>query len=230
MLSQKELSILYEIISNKNQTFEKISEVFNANFKEESKIKAATTLSILLEDNLLNIHQRIISYYILYDISKWEKMEINPFLSVILEKLRSSTEENEQNFLIDYLCKQINYLNMTIDKYLSNKKKEQRINMIQIQMHWDKYYKEMLKQKNINVNKNDKIWPMIYDRKKVDIKYIDNHPNNYLLAYVNNGNEFNLNYLKTDYLNYCPANSGFIANEPIWLLPALKHNYLWDKK
>ena len=230
MLSQDNLSLLYKLISDEKQTFEAISEKFNFFFDKDLKDKAVATLSILLEDNLLNIHQRIISYYILYDMSKSEKMEVNPFLSVILEKLRSSTDENEQNFLIDYLCKQINYLNMTIDKYLSNKQKEQRINTIQIQMHWDKFYKEMLKQNNINVNKNDKIRPMIYDRKRVDVKCLDNRPNNYLLGYVNNGNELNLNYLKTDYLNFCPANNGFIANEPIWLLPSLKHSYLWDKK
>ena len=75
-------------------------------------------------------------------------MEINPFLSFILERLKITTDKNEQNFLIDFLCNQINYLNLTVDKYLKDNPKEQRINITQIQMQWDKYYKEILRKKN----------------------------------------------------------------------------------
>jgi len=141
MLSQKDLSLLYNIISNKNQTFEDISKTFNTKFNNDSQVKAATSLLILLEDNVLNVHQRIISYYILYVLSNKEKMETNPFLSFVLERLRKSNDKIEQNFLIDFLCCKINYLNLTIDNYLKNNPKEQRINTTQIQMQWDKYYK-----------------------------------------------------------------------------------------
>ena len=229
MLSQDNLSMLYKLISDEKQTFEAISEKFNFFFDQDLKDKAVTTILILLEDNLLNIHQRIISYYIFYYMAKTEKFEINPFLSTILEKLRSSNDENEQNFLIDCLCRQINYVNMTIDKYLNDKTKKQRINTTQIRMQWDKYYKEMLKQKNINVNKDNKIRPIIYDRKKVDNININN-PNDYLLGNVNYRNDLNINYLKNDYFSVYPVNNGFLANEPIWLFPYLKHNFLWDKK
>ena len=119
MLSQKDLSLLYNIISNKNQTFEDISKTFNTKFNNDSQVKAATSLLILLEDNVLNIHQRIISYYILYVLSNKEKMETNPFLSFVLERLRKSNNKGEQNFLIDFLCCKINYLNLTIDNYLN---------------------------------------------------------------------------------------------------------------
>ena len=90
MLSQKDLSLLYNIISNKSQTFEDISKTFNTKFNNDSQVKAATSLLILLEDNVLNVHQRIISYYILYVLSNKEKMETNPFLSFVLERLRKS--------------------------------------------------------------------------------------------------------------------------------------------
>ena len=70
MLSQNDLSLLYKIISDKNKTFEEISKIFNSKFSKDSQIKAGTSLLILLEDNLLNINQKIISYYILYIISK----------------------------------------------------------------------------------------------------------------------------------------------------------------
>ena len=230
MLSQDNLSMLYKLISDEKQTFEAISEKFNFFFDQDLKDKAVTTILILLEDNLLNIHQRIISYFILYDISRGEKMETNPFLSTILKNLEKSIDKNEQNFLIDYLCKKINYLDLSVDKYLKNNSKEQRINTIQIQMQWDKYYKAILKKNNININNNNKIRPVIYDRKNLDIKNIDNHPNNDMIKYINSNIEINLNSSKTNYMSYYPVNNCFLMKEPIWLLPSLNHKFLWEKK
>ena len=230
MLSQDNLSLLYKLISDEKQTFEAISEKFNFFFDKDLKDKAVATLSILLEDNLLNLHQRIISYFILYDISKEEQTETNPFLSIILKRLEKSTNKNEQNFLIDYLCKKINYSDLSVDKYLNNNSKEQRINTIQIQMQWEKYYKAILKQNNININNNNKMRPVIYDRKNLDIKNIDNHPNNDMTKYINNNIEINLNSCKTNYMSYYPVNNCFLMKEPIWLLPSLNHKFLWEKK
>ena len=230
MLSQDNLSLLYKLISDEKQTFEAISEKFNFFFDKDLKDKAVTTLSILLEDNLLNLHQRIISYFILYDISKEEQTETNPFLSIILKRLEKSTDKNEQNFLIDYLCKKINYSDLSVDKYLNNNSKEQRINTIQIQMQWDKYYKAILKKNNININKDNKIRPVIYERNNLDIKNIDHHHNNDMLKFINNNNELNLNSCKTNYMSYYPVNNCFLMKEPIWLLPSLNHKFLWEKK
>ena len=232
MLSENDLSLLYKIISNKNQTFDDISKIFNIKFNKDLQIKAGTSLLILLEDNVLNIHQRIISYYILYDLSNREKIETNPFLSFILERLGKSNDKIEQNFLIDFICCKINYLNLTVDEYLKNNPKEQRINTTQIQMQWDKYYKEILRKKNIRIEKDDKTRPVLYDRKKSDIKNINNKPNINLLGGVHNKNEINLNlnYYKTNYMSYLPAYSDFLTGEPIWLLPFLNHKYIWEKQ
>ena len=65
MLAQGDLSLLYQIISDNSQTFAKISELFQNNFKKENHTRVEITILFLLKDNLLNIHQRIISYYIL---------------------------------------------------------------------------------------------------------------------------------------------------------------------
>ena len=234
MLSSMDLSLLYKIISDKNQTFEEISKVFNTKFNKDYKTKAAASLLILLEDNLLNFHQKIISYYILYDISKQEKMETTPYLSFILERLRKSNDKIEQNFLIDFLCGQINYLNLTIDTYIKENRKEQRINTTQIQMQWDKYYKEILRKKNIIINKDDKIWPIINERKNNDIKNIDtnpNDPNTGLLGNINKDEiNFNFNCYKSNYMNFFPVNNCFLSSEPIWLLPHLNHSFVWEKK
>ena len=61
MLSSNELSNLYKIISDENQTFEKISQSFSESFNKNDYMKIAVSLCILIKDNLLNIHQRIIS-------------------------------------------------------------------------------------------------------------------------------------------------------------------------
>jgi hypothetical protein len=237
MISQKELSLLYQILSDDNQTFEKISESFENNFPKESYSKVGTTLSILLKDKLLNIHQRIISYYILYDISKKEKMESNPYLSIILEMLKNSQNKNELNFLIDYLYNQINYLNITIQNYLKDNTKELKMNLIQIQMQWGKYYKDMLNKKNIDLKTNDKNRPVIYDRRKSDIKNIDNHNNlNVFLNNIddnkNNESELNLNFFSPNYMSYYPKHNNNIIfdSEPIWIMPSLRHNFIWENK
>ena len=230
-MSQIDLSKLYTFISNSNQTFENISKFFNTEFSAENKIKAITVIIILLKDNLLNINQRIICYYILYDTSQKEKMETNPFLFIILEKLKNSKDKIEQNFLLDFLYKKINYLGKTINEYLNKKPKEMKINITQIQMQWDKYYKELLKQKNININSDGKIRPFIYDVNNVNIMGINNSFKKFnALDNVNIENKNHLNYFKSDYMSFRPNNINFLSSEPIFLLPNLNHKFIWEKE
>lgn len=230
-MSQIDLSKLYTFISNSNQTFENISKFFNTEFNAENKNKAITVIIILLKDNLLNINQRIICYYILYDTSQKEKMETNPFLFIILEKLKNSKDKIEQNFLLDFLYKKINYLGKTINEYLNKKPKEMKINITQIQMQWDKYYKELLKQKNININSDGKIRPFVYDVNNVNIMDINNSFKKFnALDNVNSENKNQLNYFKSDYMSFRPNNINFLSSEPIFLLPNLNHKFIWEKE
>ena len=230
-MSQIDLSKLYTFISNSNQTFENISKFFNTEFSAENKNKAITVIIILLKDNLLNINQRIICYYILYDTSQKEKMETNPFLFIILEKLKNSKDKIEQNFLLDFLYKKINYLGKTINEYLNKKPKEMKINITQIQMQWDKYYKELLKQKNININSDGKIRPFVYDVNNVNIMDINNSFKEFnALDNVNSENKNHLNYFKSDYMSFRPNNFNFLSSEPIFLLPNLNHKFIWEKE
>ena len=231
MMSQIDLSKLYTFISNSNQTFENISKFFNTEFNAENKNKAITVIIILLKDNLLNINQRIICYYILYDTSQKEKMETNPFLFIILEKLKNSKDKIEQNFLFDFLYKKINYSGKTINEYLNKKPKEMKINITQIQMQWDKYYKELLKQKNININSDGKIRPFVYDVNNVNIMDINNSFKKFnALDNVNSENKNHLNYFKSGYMSFRPNNINFLSSEPIFLLPNLNHKFIWEKE
>ena len=235
MLSQNNLSLLYQIISDDSQTFKKISENIKTIFLKENKSNIGTTLVLLLRDNLLNIHQRIISYYILFEISKQEKIVSNPYVPIILEMLQKSQNKNEQIFLEDFLYNQINYLDITVQNYLKDTTKELKIDLMQLIIQWNKCYKDILVNKNIYFKANDKLRPIIYDRKKSDIKNIDNHKDLNLFNDNNNDNnieqELNFNYYNPNYMSYYPLNNNnFLNSEPIWIIPQLKHNFIWEKK
>ena len=231
MLSQKDLSLLYQIISDDNQTFEKISQSYQNNFKKEKQAHVGTTLFILLKDNLLNIHQRIISIYILYEMSKNEKNESNTYIPIILEILQKNQNKNEHTFIMELLSNSLNCLNLTIRNYLNDNSKAFKTSNIKLQMQWDKFYEDKM---NIYLKTNDQMRPIIYDRKKMDIKNIDNHYNLNLLNNDEENNiekELNLNYFNPNYMSYYPTNNNnFFNSEPIWLVPLLKHNFIWDKK
>lgn len=230
MLNQNNLSLLYKMISDDNQTFEKISESFQQNFKNDDKPKVGTTILFLLRDNLLNIHQRIISYYILYEISKKGNIELNPYIPIILEMLKSSQHKGELNFCIDYLNNQIDYKDVTVKNYIKDNSKELKINLNEIQKLYQRYDKYI-----INKNHNDKISPIIYDIKNADKKNIDNQSNLNLLN-IENANKnidkiTNLNNYNPIFMSYYPANNNYYINsEPIWLFPLLKHNFIWEEK
>lgn len=229
MMSPNELSKLYIYISDENQTFENVAKMFISQFNLESRRKAITSIIILLKDNLLNITQRIICYFILYNISKKDKMETNPFLIIILDNLKNSNDINEQNFLIDFLYKKINYVNKTIKEYLNEKKKEMKISITQIQIQWEKYYKELLKKMNINNNCKDKMRQIIYDRNNFGRGGINKSFNSNAFSNVHNLNEINLNFFENNYMSFRPNNNNFVISEPVFLLPDIKHGFLWEK-
>jgi len=228
-MSPNELSKLYIYISDENQTFENVAKMFISQFNLESRRKAITSIIILLKDNLLNITQRIICYFILYNISKKDKMETNPFLIIILDNLKNSNDINEQNFLIDFLYKKINYVNKTIKEYLNEKKKEMKISITQIQIQWEKYYKELLKKMNINNNYKDKMRQIIYDRNNFGRGGINKSFNSNAFSNVHNLNEINLNFFENNYMSFRPNNNNFVISEPVFLLPDIKHGFLWEK-
>ena len=228
-MSPNELSKLYYYISDENQTFENISKMFNSQFNLESQTKAINAIIILLKDNLLNISQRIICYFILYNISIKEKMETNPFLIIILDCLKNSNDINEQSFLIDFLYKKINYVNKTIKEYLKEKKKEMKISITQIQIQWEKYYKELLKQMNINNNSDIKMRQIIYERNTFSINAINKSVCSNALSNVHSLNEINLNFFENNYMSFKPNNNYFFNSEPVFLLPNIKHCFFWEK-
>ena len=212
MLSPNELSNLYKIISDENQTFESIGKLLNEKFKESDQMKIAISLCILLKDNLLNLSQRMISYYILYIMKKNFNFEISPFLPIIIESIQKSNNRNEQYFLLDFLNNKITYANSTIKNYIQETTNK------------------------ININQNLPFLQLIcqkYQNDKSLIVNIDNHNDINLEKYLNSEKELNLKYFEPNLMSFCPdgiSNQKFIENEPMWIMPKLRHNFLWENE
>lgn len=239
MLSSNELSELYKIISDENQTFENISQSFSETFNKCDQLKIAISLCILIKDNLLNLHQRLISFYILYIMKRNDKLEITPFLPLIIEIIQTTKNKTEQNFLLDFLYNQINYLNTSVKNYIQDNTKNVKMNIPHLQMLYEKFNYELNKNGN-NKKINDYIRHVLYDRKKSDIKNVDNHPNIDLSNSINVNDELTYKYFVPNYMSICPMgmnlnnNNGkgskFFDMEPIWLMPSLKHNFIWENE
>ena len=238
MLSSNELSNLYKIISDENQTFENISNSFAELFNKSDHLKIAMSLCILIKDNVLNLHQRLISFYLLYFMKKNDKLEISPFLPLIIETIQSTKNKIEQNFLLDFLYNQINYLNTSVKNYIQDNTKVVKMNISHLQMLIEKYNSEKYKNGN-NIRMNDYIRHVLYDRKKSDIKNVDNHPNIDIISSINIEDELAFRYFEPNYMSYSPMNLNmninsdgkkFLDNEPIWIFPNLKHNFIWKNE
>ena len=72
---------------------------------------------------------------------------------------------------------------------------------------------------------------VIYDRKKREVKNIDNHKNLNIENHINIKEEITMNYSAPNYISYYPRleNKKFVDKEPIWIMPHLKHNFNWEK-
>ena len=238
MLSSNELSNLYKIISDENQNFENISHSFVQLFNKCDQLKIAMSLCVLIKDNILTLHQRLISFYLLYIMEKNDKLEISPFLPLIIETIHTTKKKVEQNFLLDFLYNRINYINISVKNYIEDDKKKVNVNISHIQMLYEKYNSEKEKIGN-NVRVNDFIRNVLYDRKKADIKNVDNHSNTDLSNLIKTDEELSFKYYEPNYMSFCPIslnrNIGgrgkkIFDMEPIWILPKLKHNFIWENE
>ena len=224
MLSTQELSTLFQIISDDNQTFETIFDSFNKSFDKSNQFKVGASLCILLKDNLLNITQKIISYYILYTFTTEDKIINNPFLPIILEIVKNTKNKIEQNFLTDFLYNQINYIKSSVKSYIQENSNESKLNLNEIQIFSEQYNKSKT---NILSSLNDHMRDVIYDRKNNDIKNLDKR--NTKLDNNNIIEDLNLNYFQPNYMSYYTSQNSLFKNEPIWITPTLKHDYIWEK-
>ena len=222
MLSENEFSLLYKIISNKYQTFEQISLNIESCFNNESNILIIKTLLILIDDNSINIHQKIISYYIIHHLHKKAKISNLILLPLVLDKLKKNENKIETNFLVDVFFNKIEYNNKTIEKYIEQNCSIQKLNINQLIIYWEKFYNDNLKDSNININIDCIKRPFI-PKDKANSVIINNKIDNKI-----NYKDLNLNFYKSNYMQLFDINNKLFENEPIWILPNLSHNFIWE--
>ena len=139
MLSQSELTTLYNIISDETKTFELISETFQKTYSKSEQFKIGITLWFLIKDNLLNLSQRLSSFYILYDMYRNEKLQSIPFIPIVLQTLNETKNKIEQKFLTDFIENKIEYSKTQINTYIEDIEKNININIPNLEDYWKNY-------------------------------------------------------------------------------------------
>ena len=211
MLSPSELTSLYNLISDETKILNDISNSFQKIYPKSEQFKIGVTLWFLIKDNLLNLSQRISSFFILYDMYQLDKTNTIPFIPIVLESLNNSNNNQEKKFLIDFLENNINY-----QKSIKNIIEENsEIEIPDLKKYYEKYNKSTEKIPKII---NDWIKPIIYE----------NSPNKNLFNLSQlTPKEVSFNYFEPNYMSYYPnIQYPFFDNEPMWIMPSLKHEFI----
>ena len=80
MLSQQELDNLLTSLKEPNKPFEQIAQTFYRSFTKPDQFKAGCVICMLIQDNLLTQTQRLVGFYLLYDIYRQETEATTPFV------------------------------------------------------------------------------------------------------------------------------------------------------
>ena len=215
MLSPSELTSLYNLISDETKILNDISNSFQKIYPKSEQFKIGVTLWFLIKDNLLNLSQRISSFFILYDMYQLDKTNTIPFIPIVLESLKNSKHLQEKKFLIDFLNNNIIYqktIKNILEENLENEK-------IEIEKYNEKYKESTEKIPKII---NDWIRPIIYENNTVNNKKLFN------LSQLT-PKDVSFNYFEPNYMSFYPNNQfPFFDNEPLWIMPTLKHEFIWD--
>ena len=217
MLSQNELSNLHEIISDDSKTFESIADSFQKSFTKLDQFKVGLSLWIMIKENLLNLSQRLASFYIIYDMYKQEDSQTTPFVPLLLECFEKSTINIEKKMLKDLIGFNSPSPKITIREYIESGKNLGNIEISEKEMeqHWRMHASN--KDRCIQEN-NDWISPVksqenmpVFDISKMSPE------------------ELNFDSFEPNFLTYYPnSNQQFYNDEPMWILPTLKYDFIWD--
>ena len=214
MLSPSELTSLYNLISDETKILNDISNSFQKIYPKSEQFKIGVSLWFLIKDNLINLSQRICCFFILYDMYQLDKTNTIPFIPIILESLNKSKNNTEKKFLIDFLENNINYYQKTIKSIIEE---NSEIEIPDLKKYYEKYNKSTEKIPKII---NDWIKPIIYENNK--------NKNLFNLSQLT-PKEVSFNYFEPNYMSYYPNNQyPFFDNEPMWIMPSLKHEFIWD--
>ena len=227
MLSPNDLSNLYSLISDETKTFESISLNFQKTYSKSDQFKICITLWYLIKENLLNLIQRICSFYLFYDIYRQESSPTTPFIPILLESLENSKINGERKLLSDLLESNFTFIKMSIKEFIENNQNNEDIKLPDMVQLWKNY--NITKEK-VSKEINDWIRPVIYDNNN-GINNIEKSPENLPLFDLKqlSTEEISYNYFEPNFLTYYPnSNYQFYEDEPMWVLPTLKYDFIWD--
>ena len=244
MLNQSELATLHQIVSDDTKTFESIAQLFQEKFEKFEQFKVGLSLWIMIKQNLLSLSQRLASFYIIYDMYKQEDSKTTPFIPLFLECLEKSTINIEKKMLKDLIEFNSFSTKITVREFIENGKNMDNINIPEndLKQYWRMH--ESHKDKCIQEN-TDFISPVLYDNTDLDIdNNLDNKDiiNNDVTQNVQNQEnmpifdiskmspeELNFDSIEPNFLTYYPnSNNQFFQDEPMWILPTLKYDFIWD--
>ena len=244
MLNQSELTTLHQIVSDDTKTFESIAQLFQEKFEKFEQFKVGLSLWIMIKQNLLSLSQRLASFYIIYDMYKQEDSKTTPFIPLFLECLEKSTINIEKKMLKDLIEFNSFSTKITVREFIENGKNMDNINIPEndLKQYWRMH--ESHKDKCIQEN-TDFISPVLYDNTDLDIdNNLDNKDiiNNDVTQNVQNQEnmpifdiskmspeELNFDSIEPNFLTYYPnSNNQFFQDEPMWILPTLKYDFIWD--
>ena len=235
MLTQNELTTLHQIISDDSKTFESIADSFQKSFTKLDKFKVGLSLWIMIKENLLNLSQRLASFYIIYDMYKQEDSKTTPFVPLFLECLEKSTINIEKKMLKDLIEFNSPSSKITIREYIESGKNLENIEIPEndLEQHWRMH--EAHKDKCFQEN-NDLISPVLYDNSdnengNNDVRQNEKSQETMPVFDISkmSPEELNFDSFEPNFLTYYPnSNQQFYNDEPMWILPTLKYDFIWD--
>lgn len=233
MLSENDLSTLNQIISDDTKTFENIANTFQKTFSKIDQFKIGLCLWVKIKENLLNLAQRLSTFYILYDMYRQEEVPTTPFVPLLLQCLETSNINIEKKMLIDLIDYTFNSSKITVRDYIESGKNLEDIPLPDMGQYWRMH--DSTKEKCVTESK-DYISPVLYDNTENSFNNTDigNLPKNpeitppFDISKLS-PEEIAFDGFEPNFLTYYPnSNYQFYNEEPMWILPTLKYDFLYD--
>ena len=221
MLSSNDLLNIQNLINNEAITFDEVISKITSTFDTSKYFKICMTLEILIKDHQLNLFQEIVAFYILYYLNKEEK-GYTTFSSLVLKILKETRNKEKKIILINLMENKMNNLQIKINDYIK------MIENYKIDENIDKEINNIINEGYTHENNNKDnylISPIVPEKGLKDNK----------ISLTNNIKKFasdenNLKYIESNYMSYYPLHLKEIIfkNELIWIIPGLKHNFIWE--
>mmetsp|Transcript_40136 Transcript_40136/g.93231 ORF Transcript_40136/g.93231 Transcript_40136/m.93231 type:complete len:421 (-) Transcript_40136:257-1519(-) len=103
MLTSQELDTLLNLLKESSKPFESIAQSFYKSFPKSEQFKVGCVICMLLQDELLTQTQRMVGFYLLYDIYRNETLPTTPFVPIVLETVEQTNDIVERKFLLQFL-------------------------------------------------------------------------------------------------------------------------------